>query len=196
MLPVPPHKEKALLALIAAGNEAAFKELHDLFWNDVYSLALAFTKSPPAAEDLVQELFIKLWMKRDALGHVENFQAFFRTMVRNHLISALRKNKKQEKDLQAFLKTASPVEPQLIAPEVNEAVGLVATIIGNLPARQQQIFRMSREEGLSHEEIANTLQVSKKTVSNTITIILALIRKQLYKHELLLTGIGLLLVSV
>lgn len=196
MLPVPLHKEKALLNLIAAGDEAAFKELHDLYWNDVFSLALAFTKSPQAAEDLVQELFIKLWMKRDALGHVDNFRAFFRIMVRNHLISALRKTKKQEKDLQAFIKVANPVEPHLITPEVNEATRLISAIIANLPHRQQQIFRLSREEGLSHDEIASTLNVSKKTVSNTITIILGLIRKQLYKNDLFLTGIGFLLVAV
>lgn len=169
--------------------------MHDLYWNDVYSLALAFTKSPQAAEDLVQEVFIKLWMKRDALGHVENFQAFFRIMVRNQVISALRKNKKQEKDLQAFIKTTNPIEPHLITPEVNEATRLVSKIILQLPTRQQQIFRMSREQGLNHDDIASQLNVSKKTVSNTITIVLALIRKQLYKNDLLLAGIIYLSIS-
>lgn len=188
MLSIPNHREKELLSKIAAGDEAAFRELHDLYWNDVYSLALAFTKSPQAAEDLVQELFIKLWMKRNALGHVENFQAFFRIMVRNHLISALRKSRKQENDLRAFIKLADPAEPFQFTPEVNEASRLVSEIIAKLPARQQEIFKMSREEGLDHEKIANRLNVSKKTVSNTITITLAFIRKQLHKNGLLLAG--------
>ncbi|RZS68957.1 RNA polymerase sigma-70 factor (ECF subfamily) [Pseudobacter ginsenosidimutans] len=196
MLPVPHHKERTLLSLIAAGDEAAFRELHDLYWNEVYSLAIAFTKSPQVAEDMVQEVFIRLWMKRDALGHVENFNAFFRIMVRNQLISALRKNKKQEKDLQAFINTANPVELHSIAPEVKEAISLVSKTISKLPDRQQQIFRMSREEGLSHDDIAARLNLSKKTVSNTITIILALIRKQLYKNELLLAGVGYFIVSM
>ncbi|QEC40434.1 sigma-70 family RNA polymerase sigma factor [Pseudobacter ginsenosidimutans] len=145
---------------------------------------------------MVQEVFIRLWMKRDALGHVENFNAFFRIMVRNQLISALRKNKKQEKDLQAFINTANPVELHSIAPEVKEAISLVSKTISKLPDRQQQIFRMSREEGLSHDDIAARLNLSKKTVSNTITIILALIRKQLYKNELLLAGVGYFIVSM
>ena len=189
MLPVPHHREKSLLSRIAAGEEAAFKELHDLYWNDVYSLALAFTKSAQAAEDLVQEVFIKLWMKRQELGHVENFSAFFSVMVRNQVISALRKSKKQEKDLQAFFKTTHLFEQHQHTSEVNEVSRLITTMLSRLPDQQQRIFKLSREEGLNHDDIAAQLNLSKKTVSNTITIVLAQIRKQLHKIDFLLPGL-------
>ncbi|NML23051.1 RNA polymerase sigma-70 factor [Pseudoflavitalea sp. G-6-1-2] len=186
MPPDPIHTEKELLSLIAAGDEYAFKALHSLYWNEVYSLAIAFTKSPSTAEDIVQEVFLKLWIKRHSLDHIANFRAYFMIMVRNELISALRKNKKQEKDLQVFIKTAAPADIQPHHSDIGAASELVKESLQQLPERQQQIFRMSREEGMDHNAIADELNLSKKTVSNTITIVLAHIRKQLHKYDLLI----------
>lgn len=180
------HTEKELISLIATGDEYAFRELHSLYWNEVYSLAIAFTKSPQAAEDIVQEVFLKLWVKRHALDHIANFRAYFMIMVRNELISALRKIKKQEKDLQVFIKTAVPADIHPHHGDISAASELVKETLQQLPIRQQQIFRMSREDGMDHNAIADQLNLSKKTVSNTITIVLAHIRKQLHKYDLLI----------
>lgn len=185
--------EPELLIRIAHGDEQAFKEIHRHYWNEVYSLSLAFLKSHEAAEDNVQELFTKLWIKRASLPAVQNFRSFILVSTRNQLISALRKLQKLEKDESLFLITANGRSANSTTMEARETARLINEALSQLPAQQQEIFNLSRELGMEHAAIAEKLGLSKKTVSNTITMVLGHIRKYLYKRGHLDLNAALLL---
>ena len=83
--------EKLLLLQIAEGNEKAFAVLVERKWNNIYLQALTYLKSAQAAQDMVQEVFIRIWQNRKKLPAIESFVSFVFILARNEIISALRK---------------------------------------------------------------------------------------------------------
>ncbi|MBV7533813.1 RNA polymerase sigma factor [Chitinophaga sp. sic0106] len=182
-----------LLVRTADGDETAFAQIHQHYWNEVYSLALAFLKSPAMAEDIIQEVFIKLWLKRTQLTEIKEFTPYLMVMVRNEIISHLRKDATRQKQLQQYM-TGTLLAQELPAASITETSAVISSALASLPQKQQQIFAMSRDEGLSHEAIAAQTGLSKKTVANTITIALNAIRTYLHRNGYLYwTGIPLLI---
>ncbi len=86
------YNEKALLEQIAQGDEAAFATLYDRHWKRVYTIALQYTKSPEAAQDIVQDVFIKIWVNKENLLQVREFKPYLFVTARNMIISSLRNN--------------------------------------------------------------------------------------------------------
>lgn len=186
---------KELLRRIAGGDEEAFAALHQYYWNEIYSLALAFLKSPDAVEDVLQEVFVKLWLKRTSLTAIQDFTPYLMVMVRNEIISEMRRNTVRQQRMEQYLADSGALV-QVPRMPTGETAILISTALARLPAKQQQIFILSREEGLSHEIIAQKTGVSKKTVSNTITIVLNHLRTFL-RHQGHLSWIwGVMLLQV
>lgn len=176
------HNEKELLQQIAAGDELAFEQLYRHYRNKAYTVALTYMTSPQEAEDVLQECFLKLWKKRESLAAIEQFDHYLFIILRNMLVSALRKSEVQEKIKNhvrqaAFLQPASFSEAELA--EAGELHKTIQQVIAGLPEKQQRIYRMSREAGMSHEEIAQSLEISQRTVSNTISLVLNRLRDSL-----------------
>ncbi len=84
------YPEKELLQRLSAGDKTAFTILFDTYWNNIYSVALVLTKSPQVAEDTVQEIFLKVWNKREELTSVDRFDNYLFIMARNHIFSEFR----------------------------------------------------------------------------------------------------------
>ncbi|SHM03829.1 RNA polymerase sigma-70 factor, ECF subfamily [Chitinophaga jiangningensis] len=182
-----------LLVRTADGDETAFAQIHQHYWNEVYALALAFLKSPALAEDIIQEVFIKLWLKRTQLTEIQEFTPYLMVMVRNEIISHLRKAATRQKQLEQYSNGSLSLQ-ELPAASITETTAVINSALASLPPKQQQIFAMSREQGLSHEAIAAQTGLSKKTVANTITIALNAIRTYLHRNGYLYwTGIPLLI---
>ncbi|WP_333863964.1 RNA polymerase sigma factor [Chitinophaga sp.] len=187
--------EYHVLMEMAEGSEAAFAALHRRYWNDIYSLALSFLKSPEAAEDIVQEVFVKIWLRREALPEVQVFRPYVMVMVRNEIISTMRKDAVRQKRHDRFLADSGPQHTTHPGAPAAETARLIREALDQLPQKQREIFALSREEGLNHDMIAARTGLSRKTVSNTITIVLNHLRTALAKHGLgiwILAGIGLL----
>lgn len=187
--------EKALLLLVAEGDRGAFKSLYDHYWNDLYSLALSFLKSPDWAQDTVQDLFLKVWVKRDSLTAIEKFNAYIFIMLRNEIISALRHRDRTLKLYQQYQRRipadfllpgvpgglhASPAPDSDL--DLRELERLIRRAVAQLPPPQGLLIELTREQGLSHDEIAGRLGMARKTVSNTLTKALNNIRKYLREH--------------
>ena len=168
--------EKTLLSRVTEGDSDAFKILYDHYWNDLYALALAFLKSPDWADDIVQDLFLKLWIKRAALGAIGEFRSYVFITLRNELISALRRKKRilqlHERYRQQipadFLLPHQPDRPDNRA-AYKELQQLLQQAIAQLPPSQRLLIELTRQQGLSHEVVAERLGMAKKTVSNTLT---------------------------
>jgi RNA polymerase sigma-70 factor (ECF subfamily) len=179
-----PYNETELLLRIAEGDKAAFKELHDHYWNNLYSVALSFLKSPDWAMDVIQEVFLKLWERRHKLSEIDHFKPYLFVSTRNELLTALKSSTRQA---QLQEKYAQRMPGHFMLPDqvlsVKELEGLVTSAVAQLPEQQRTIYRLTREQGLSHDEIAEQLGIARKTVANNMTKALNQIREYLQVHS-------------
>ncbi len=177
------EEEKVLLSRIAEGDEEAFASLFHTWRDRLYFFALRITNSSQQAEDLVQDVFVKLWLQRNNLAEIYNFQAWIYRVIRNQAISDLRRIS-LETTILAHLKKESGNVSQL-ADEVllrKQLQEVLQQAIDKLPPRQKQIYTMIRIEGLKQDEIASRLNISISTVQNHMTEALKKLRMILGKE--------------
>ncbi|HRE51215.1 MAG TPA: RNA polymerase sigma-70 factor [Flavitalea sp.] len=175
-----PYEEKDLLRQVAEGNEVAFRQLYDRYKNQAYSFALGITRSTQVAKEIVQESFIKLWLHRKALQNIKQFESWFFVICRNLCYDALRKMALDYKIRLVYEKQA---EYQVItADEIvidRENRELIHAAISQLPEQQRRVYMLSREAGLTYEEIAVELNISRNTVKEHLRRAVAAIKAYL-----------------
>ena len=173
--------DKQLFLAISKGNEEAFRLFFDRYHQKMWSFVLTLVHSPHIAEEIVQETFIKLWECRNLLADVIKPDDFLFIMMRNHLFNTLRNLTREEKQKMQLLKQLRIADTYLdhYWMEVQEATQILEQIVARLPAQQQKVIHLSRELGLSHQEIADQLSISKHTVNEYLVAALKTCRKQL-----------------
>lgn len=85
------YDESALLSNVAKGDQTAFRALFEQQWDNIYGVAFAFTKSPVIAEEMVQDIFLKIWLHRDQLPRIKKFNDYLFIIGSNHILTLLRK---------------------------------------------------------------------------------------------------------
>lgn len=182
------YNEPFLLQQIAAGNATAFTAIFDRYSRHVYHLSLKFTKDPVMAEDLTQEIFTRLWVNREKLPEVRDFKAFLNTVSRNLLRNYLRKkvfSPENESFLAGYFNESSGSALDQL--EFKELQSALREAVDQLPDQLRKVFTMSRVEGLTHEEIATRMGLSRISVKSYIFRSLVIIREYLGRqHPLLL----------
>jgi RNA polymerase sigma-70 factor (ECF subfamily) len=177
------YDEISLLSAIAKGDEAAFRQLFDQYWDNIYGVAFAFTKSPVIAEEMAQDVFVKIWLKREHLPQVKKFGDYLFIIARNHIFSELRKKILEQPFsdhlLNYFQETGNTPENRLLLRETEQ---LLQKAIEQLPPQQHLIYCLSRDQGLNQEEIAAKLDISKNTVKSHMSKALQFIRNYLQMH--------------
>ena len=176
------YDERKLLQSIAQGDPHAFSELVARYWNNIYSQALVYLKSTHAAQDIVQDVFLKVWEKRHTLPDIERFDAFLFIIVRNQIISSFRK--KIAHPLSHSIEEAIP-EDNAYPDDVlacKELQGVIATGIELLPSQQKTAFLLSREEGLTYDAVAIQMGLSRETVKKHIGRALNFLRQYVQAH--------------
>ena len=180
----PPFDEKELLQRIAAGDRSAFALVYARYWNTIYSTALSFLKSPEWAQDTVQDIFLKLWTKRELLPEVEKFDAWLYVMARNTLIDQLNK-KLSTTPIEA--RYADVLPGDLLSPDTSYSLKQTEEVlhkaIQQLPPRQKLIFQLIRQAGLTHNDVATRLRLAPGTVNNHLTRALNAIRQYLRRQN-------------
>lgn len=183
------HSSRDLQQRIAAGDEHAFRQLFSENWDNIYGVAFAFTKSPELAEEITQDVFVKIWVKRERLAGVEQLGSYLYTTARNHILNTLRKKWKEPAFLDQlgnyFLANAYSPEDALL---LKESARIIQEAIAHLPSQQRRVYQLSREEGLSQEDIARKLHISKHTVKSHMNKALHSLRDAIgpYSSELML----------
>jgi RNA polymerase sigma-70 factor (ECF subfamily) len=178
-----PNNQADLWQRIADGDEAAFGVLFHLWRDKLYFFILRITGVPEIAEDILQDVFVKLWVNRSKLTDIQNCEAYFYKVCQNQAITCMRRMAQETLILAEMGKT--PDVQGLTADEVfcqKELRKKIQAIIYKLPAQQRQVYTMIREQGLKHEEIAAQLKISASTVKNHMTHALHTIRQELSQH--------------
>ena len=158
---------KDIIKSIAGGDELSFRAFFDFYWDHIYSVAFVFTKSEQLSEEIVQEVFVKVWLKRAQLAEVVDMESWLFIIARNHIFNVLQKKVKEDaflKNLDGYFSIINCSPEDLLFKK--EAEELVNNAVTKLPKQQQLIYSLSRIAGLSQEEIATKLNLSKNTVKS------------------------------
>ncbi|HKJ42238.1 MAG TPA: RNA polymerase sigma-70 factor [Sunxiuqinia sp.] len=170
---------------IRKGDMKAFDLLYDQYSQRLYGFAFSMLKNKEDAKEIIQETFLKLWNKRTTIDSSYSLKSFLFSITYNITIDLLRKRAK-DVDFQNQLKhyfdgEGARTDELVIFNELNENL---SRLIGELPEQRRKVYMMSREEGMTHKEIATRLGISVKTVENHINLTLKYIRKKLGSNSL------------
>lgn len=183
------NEEQQLILKIKEGSYKDFELLYNLYSDKLYSFIVALTKSQTEAKDVVQEVFLRVWQKKEEIIIGTSFKAYLFNIGRNLVIDSFRKN---------LLYTAPKISIDNITPhevpvnttedqaELNDFLALLSEAKTKLTSRQRMIFELSKEHFLSNKEIADRLNISEKTVRNQLSTALSTIRQMLSQYPLYL----------
>ncbi len=159
-----------LLPAVAEGSEEAFTSLFRLYKNRIYSVALKLTESTFLAEEIVQDVFLKVWLRREKLVHIRNFEDYLFIMARNHVFTAMQSLSRQQL-LEANWQGAMPFCSNNSEEELNrkELEALWQEALQRLSPQQQQIYLLSQEKELTRDDIAQLLRISPETVKTHLS---------------------------
>ena len=177
-----PADEKQLFLQVSAGDEKAFGALFNIFLPKIYPFIIKFTKSEPAAQEVIQETFIRVWLSRDKLSGIDNPGGWLFKVASNECYSYLRKSILNNKFFNPITVEPDPVNSTHESVALKELNRLIDEAINKLPAQRKKIYRMSRDEGKSIPEIAAILNISPNTVKNALVAALKFIREYLVKY--------------
>jgi len=175
------HKGPALLQQVAKGDENAFAGLVRLYWKNIYAHALSWVRSAEEAEELTQDIFLKVWHAREQITQIENFENWLFIISRNTIVSAVRKKLNRPTFIQEQEMEERSLRPDALS-ESRQHYQVLLNGIGLLPEKRQEVFRMSRLEGLTHEQIAERLGIHKDTVAQYIVKAVAFLKSYLQEH--------------
>lgn len=172
-----------LVKLLKRGDMAAFDAIYYKYSHKLHLFVLRYLKQEEDAEGIVQEVFIKIWESRKKIDTYQSFEGFIFTIAYNATISLLRKRMSETKSREYLKSLQQPDIPETAIDELQykELNHKVQKLLKELTPRQREIYQLSREEGLSHKEIAEKLDLSESTVNNHLVTILKYLKSHLDK---------------
>jgi len=180
-----------LLLLIKRNDGKAFQAIYKLYWKDCYYIAYRKLNSKILAEEATQNIFVSLWERRAQL-EIKNLQAYLRTSVKYQVINFIEAKLVTQKHLPFLSKTRLAENDVENVIYYKELIAALEQAIQNLPAKTQQIYKMSRYEYLTGREIAKKVGLSEKSVEYHISQALKLLRLELKDYRTISSGLILL----
>lgn len=167
----------SLAKAVAKSNKQAFNQLFELLWEPMYLYAASIVMDDNLAKDLVQEVWLDYWKRREVLK-VQNIKSYLYKAVRFQCYKKLRDIKFNSNQLEVANSLPSPSSVEL-EEDVAALYSKIELILSGLPKRCQEIFRLSRMNDFSNQQIASTLNISMRSVENNISLALRKLRKEL-----------------
>ena len=178
------YREKTLLQQIAEGNALAFREFFELYRNRIFVFVEQLIHSKADAEEIVQDTFMKVWQTAPRLAEIDNPGQYIYTIARNKTLNYIRKIASDQRLIdQVWANQAeldNSLEEKLRSSEVKE---VIEKAVSQLSEQKQNIFRLSREQGLTHAEIAAMLGLSQSRVKNILVEALKQIKHNLHPYS-------------
>jgi RNA polymerase sigma-70 factor (ECF subfamily) len=150
----------------------AYHTLYDLFFNNLHRFCFSFVKSSEAAEEIVSDVFIKLWQIRNKLPEIENLKVYLYQIAKNFCLNYITRHFKNpvsslhDIDIEAVISLDNPEELCISADIINT----IQQAIRQLPPQCRLIFQMVKEDGMRYKEVAEILHISALTVRNQVAI--------------------------
>lgn len=178
------YNESVLLRQLAEGNEEAFRKLFLAYKDKLYTYICKLSGSAETAEDMVHDVFLKLWEKREALPDIDNLNAYLYQISRNKSINLFRRMAKETLILSEIgrdegIPGSLEGENRLIHADV---LASIREAVDKLTPQQRQVFLLSRQNGLKINEIARKLGITERTVTNHMSQALRFLREELSRQ--------------
>lgn len=172
--------DSELTDLLKSGDQGAFTEIYNRFKGLLFIYACKVARDEGVAEDLVQELFIYIWDKRQMINFTSSLSSYLYSAIRYKFFDLIDKQKVRTdyvNAFQLFLDKGEYLTDNYIAEK--ELSAIIEREVSNLPAKMQEVFLLSRKVNLSNKEIAEHLGISEKTVKNQLSTALKILRVKL-----------------
>ncbi|WP_270089464.1 sigma-70 family RNA polymerase sigma factor [Sphingobacterium sp. SYP-B4668] len=178
------YTEQEFLYQISIGNRDAFTAFYMLHHQELGRTIGKFIKNREQTEELVQEVFVKLWLKRDILAKVENIRSYLFVLAKNTSLNTLKKNIRVETERIEWLRSEeTQIRNQVQEIDESAYYQLLDRAIDNLPPQQKKVYLLSRSGRKKYVEIAEELQISKETVKKYLQLANASIVSYLQKNK-------------
>jgi RNA polymerase sigma-70 factor (family 1) len=172
-----------LLVRLKAGDQLAFAAIYNRYRSKMYAYASNLCKSEETAEEIVQEVFIRIWQKREQINIELNFDAYVKKITLNHVLNYLKKAARErtlQQEIFNYIETIrNTTEDNILE---RELVKTYDEAVSKLPPQKKLIYELSRNEELTHDQIAAKLNISKNTVKNHMVEATKFIRQYVNQH--------------
>lgn len=169
--------DQELFAEIKNGDHGAFRALFKRYFNRVCAFVMSIVRSQDLAVDIVQQVFVKLWEKRENLFIVKSVSSYLLTSAKNESYNQIKASNTRIRYETDYIEESFQAYEHFNDQESLDFGRLVNDAIQQLPNKCQQIYRLAKEDGLTYSEIAGFLEVSEKTVENQMGIALKKLRE-------------------
>ncbi len=187
--------EKQLLLLLKEGDYEAFNSIYQRYSLRILGRIVRLVKSEQIAEEVLQELFLKIWEKREHINPELSFRSFLFSVAQNIVYDHFRKVALDERHrsefVQGYTEDYAHIEEELVFKQTEEQL---MKAIAKLPPQCQKVFVLFKLEGKSYKEICSQMNISRSTVNNHITKANNLLKQELpfYQHHIVLVSLFLL----
>lgn len=190
--------EKVLLIDLKSGDQAAFRHFYDSYHLPLYRKLLRLVQIDVIAEELLQDLFLKIWQKRELIDPDQSFKAYLYRIAEHMVADHFRKLSREVKLERATDVNAVEVSEFSDEGFADTAEQIVNEAIEQLPAQQQAVFRLCKIEGKSYEEVSQLLHISHATINTHISRASKTVKSYILTHHsgaLLMAGVCIALTS-
>ncbi len=180
-------EERELVIQLKEGNQASYRVLYSKYASKLFAFSRKYLQSNEDAEEIVQEVFLRIWEKKDNIDVMQSFSSYIFQAAKHRIFNGFRKkvNEQAYLDFLMFADHSSRNFTEL-AVDFQEIKQKSDLAIDSLPPKRREIFRLSRETGLKNKEIAEKLQISIKTVENQMGQALKFLREELKEYQMMI----------
>jgi RNA polymerase sigma-70 factor (ECF subfamily) len=157
---------KPILNQVVEGDTRAFRKIFDLFSPKVHAFALKLTRSQSLSEEIVQEVFVKIWISRSSLASINYFPSYLYTVARNHTFNVLKKIAAEHRAIALLSRELSEIDSDCEEETARHEAqrNVFSHALDQLPPQQRLVYSLCHQKGLKYEEAARELNISRLTV--------------------------------
>ncbi|MEO1212495.1 MAG: RNA polymerase sigma-70 factor [Bacteroidota bacterium] len=191
------HSDIDLIALIKDHDARGLDELFRRYAHSLFDFGIKFLMDAEIAKELVSDVFLQIWLKRDELRIKSNVKAYLFTSLKNRCLNYLSRNKKFFETFDGQHESTHPhTEDADLSIRKDEASSLADKILKDLPQKRELVFRMHRLQGFSYKEIAEILGISENTVHNHMVAAIKQLAKSYPKWKNLLISLAIHMIAL
>lgn len=170
---------ETILRKVIAGDQSAFAEMYNYYREPALKFCTSILKDEEEAENMLQEVFIKIWDRREQIKPENNFHSYLFVCLRNMAFDYLRKAEKNEIMRQQYMERMETTTQDDEKEDKESKIQILYSAVNSLSEKRKQILKLNVEEGKSYQEIAESMNISKNTVKNQLIKAKQIIRQKL-----------------